>query len=292
MTIQVGLIGVGLMGHGIARNILKAGYALHFLEHAGNQPVDDLLAAGAVPCLQLQQVAQVADVLILCVTGAEQVQAILTGPEGVVAALRPGCTVVDCSTSVPAVSKQMAELVRAVGGNYLDAPMTRTAQAAHDGTLHLLVGGDAAVLAHVRPVLAAFTEQVHHVGEVGNGHSLKLLHNFVSLGSIALIAEAAACAQHNGVDAARFVDILAAGGGAGVPLERLRPYIVSQDASGLPFAMANAYKDLNYYVQMAGDSQSAQRIGQAVQQTYGAAVDSGGANTFVPELVRLLAESR
>lgn len=127
MTIQVGLIGVGLMGHGIARNILKAGFSLHFLEHAGNQPVDDLVAAGAVPCAQIQQVAHSANVLILCVTGAEQVQAILTGTEGALAALRPGCTVVDCSTSVPAVSKAMAELVAQVGGNYLDAPMTRTA---------------------------------------------------------------------------------------------------------------------------------------------------------------------
>ncbi|THU03690.1 NAD(P)-dependent oxidoreductase [Lampropedia puyangensis] len=290
MTTQVGMIGVGLMGHGIARNVLKAGFGLHFLEHAGNQPVEDLLGAGAVAYANVQQVAQASNVLILCVTGAPEVQAILTGEQGALAALRPGTVVVDCSTSVPAVSKRMAQLVAQAGAAYLDAPMTRTAQAAHDGTLHLLVGGDAQVLEQVRPVLDAFTEKVHHVGDVGNGHSLKLLHNFVSLGSIALIAEAAACAEHNGVDPATFVEVLAAGGGAGVPLERLRPYITAQDASSLPFFMANAQKDLGYYVQMAGDSDSAQRIGQAVEHTYEAAVQSGGPQTYVPELVRLLAE--
>lgn len=291
MTKSVGIIGVGLMGHGIARNILKKGFSLALLDHPGNQPVQDLVEAGARVCASIQEIAESSEILILCVTGAPEVEAVLLAPDGVLQNLRAGTIVVDCSTSVPATSKRMAQRLAEAGGYYLDAPMTRTAQHAHEGTLHLLIGGDQAVLEQARPVLEAFTEKLNHVGPVGNGHSLKLLHNYVSLGSIALIAEAAACAAHNGVDPQVFVDVLAAGGGAGIPLDRLKPYLLSQDASNLPFFMANAHKDLSYYVQMASDSESAQRIGLAVERTYDAAVQEGGARVYVPELVRVLRDA-
>ena len=110
----------------------------------------------------------------------------------------------------------MAQAVQAAGSRFLDAPMTRTPKEAAEGRLNLLVGGDADLLARCRPVLQCFAENITHVGAVGAGHSMKLLHNFVSLGTIALISEAAACATHHGVDPAAFVDILAKGGGGAI----------------------------------------------------------------------------
>jgi 3-hydroxyisobutyrate dehydrogenase-like beta-hydroxyacid dehydrogenase len=118
-------------------------------------------------------------------------------------------------------------VAKAAGGRFLDTPMTRTPKEAAEGRLNLLVGGDAALLDECRPILQCFAENITHAGPVGAGHSMKLLHNYVSLGSVALIAEAAACAQRNGVAPEVFVDVLAKGGGGGVALERLKPYLLS-----------------------------------------------------------------
>jgi 3-hydroxyisobutyrate dehydrogenase-like beta-hydroxyacid dehydrogenase len=151
------------------------------------------------------------------------------------------------------------------------------------------VGGDAALFDECRPLLACFAENITHTGGVGTGHSMKLLHNYVSLGTVALIAEAAACAQRSGVDPQVFVDVLAKGGGGGVALERLKPFITERDPNTLRFAMGNAQKDLGYYTEMAHDIGAAQGIADAVLGTFARAVQAGGAQRYVPELVAVLA---
>lgn len=288
---RIGLIGVGLMGHGIALNLLKHGHRLGFLAHPGNQPVEALLGAGAVAQDTARQIAQGSDILILCVPGSPEVEQVLTGPQGLIEGLHPGAIVVDCSTALPESTLRMAARVREAGAAFLDAPMTRTAQHAREGRLNLLVGGEAKDLARIEPVLRCFAENITLAGPVGAGHRLKLLHNFVSLGSAALIAEAAACADRGGTDPQVFIDVLASGGGAGVALDRLRPYILRQDSSGLQFHMGHALKDLAYYAQMAGGLAAAHRIGDAVAGTYREAVERRGAQAMVPELVSVLAEA-
>ena len=288
----IGMIGIGLMGHGIASNIVKHGHALTVLEHPGNQPLDALKAAGARSVADIAALAQASQVVILCVTGSPQVEAILMGERGLVAAMRPGTIVIDCSTAIPTSTQKMAEAVQRAGGRFLDAPMTRTPKEAAEGRLNLLVGGDADLFAQCRPLLACFAENITHTGGVSTGHSMKLLHNYVSLGSVALIAEAAACAQRAGVPGDVFVDVLAKGGGGGVALERLRPFITQQDANSLRFAMSNAQKDLGYYAEMAEGMQAAQAIADAVLATYAQAVAQGGAQRYVPELVALLAQQQ
>jgi len=289
MKARVGIVGVGLMGHGIARNILKHGHPLVAMEHPGNQPMDDLLEAGAKTEKTARALALQSDVIILCVTGSPEVEAVLCGGNGVLEGLRPGTIVVDCSTAIPSSSERMAAMVQAVGGLFVDAPMTRTAQHAHEGRLNLLVGGDTSVLDKVMPVLRCFAENVSHAGMIGAGHRLKLLHNFVSLGSVSLLAEAAACAARGGIRPELFVEVLASGGGAGVALDRLKPFILSGDSSTMQFFMANALKDLRYYVQMAAESSAVHRIGDAVSATLHGAVQQGGPRAMVPELVSLLA---
>lgn len=291
MTTSVGMIGIGLMGHGIARNVVgRGGFPLTVLDHPGNRPVDDLRSAGARVVATAGEVAAGADVLILCVTGSPQVEAVLTGAGGALERLRPGTVVVDCSTAIPESTLRMAAAVEAAGGRFLDAPMTRTAAHAEAGTLNLLVGGDAAVLAEVRPVLASFTENVVHVGPVGFGHRMKLLHNYVSIGSMALLAEAAAHAGLAGVDSAAFVEVLAGGGGAGVALQRLSPSILSGDAAAVPFTLSNALKDIDYYRTMAANSGAASTVADGVAAAIAGAVAAGHGDAYVPELVRLLAQ--
>jgi len=288
---RIGLVGVGLMGHGIALNIARKGYALAVLEHPGNQPLDELRALGVTSAATVRALARQVEVLILCVTGSPQVEAVLLGEQGALAALQPGTVVIDCSTAIPASTESVARAVAAAGGRFLDAPMTRTPKEAAEGRLNLLVGGDAALLAECLPLLQCFAENVTHTGAVGSGHRMKLLHNYVSLGSVALIAEAAACAQAGGVAPQVFVDVLAKGGGGGVALERLRPYLLQHDASSLRFFMSNALKDLGYYTTMAQDSAAARGIAQAVRDTFAHAVTEGGPEKLVPELVDILVKN-
>ena len=286
----IGMIGIGLMGHGIASNLVKHGHALTVLEHPGNQPLDTLKAAGAKSVDSIAALAQASNVVILCVTGSPQVEAILGGEGGLIAALRPGTVIIDCSTAIPTSTQKMAEAVQRAGGRFLDAPMTRTPKEAAEGRLNLLVGGDADLFEQCQPLLACFAENITHTGGVSTGHSMKLLHNYVSLGSVALIAEAAACAQRAGVAPEVFVDVLSKGGGGGTALERLKPFLIQQDPSGLRFTMSNALKDLGYYTAMAQDSQAAHVIAEGVRQTLTQAVESTGGQRLLPELVAVLAE--
>lgn len=289
---KIGMVGIGMMGHGIATNLLKHGHALALLEHSGNQPLDALKAAGAVSFTSAAELAARSEVVILVLTGSPQVEAVLTGPHGVLAGLKPGSVVIDCSTAIPASTIRMAQAVKAAGSGMLDAPMTRTPKEAAEGRLNLLVGGDADLFAALRPVLACFAENITHVGAVGAGHSMKLLHNYVSLGSVALLAEAAACAQRNGVAPEIFVDVLAKGGGGGTALERLKPYLLSGDSTGLRFSISNACKDLTYYNTMAGDAGAELAIAASVLSTLEGALARAAPGALLPELASLLAGSK
>jgi 3-hydroxyisobutyrate dehydrogenase-like beta-hydroxyacid dehydrogenase len=286
---KIGMIGIGLMGHGIATNIAKHGYELTVLEHPGNQPLDTLRLAGVRSQASATALAAESDVVIVCVTGTPQVEAVLLGPDGVLAGLKRGSVVIDCSTALPLSTEKVAAAVAEAGGRFLDAPMTRTPKEAAEGRLNLLVGGDRALFDECRPLLACFAENITHAGPVGAGHRMKLLHNYVSLGSIALLAEAAACAQRASIDPAVFVDVLAKGGGGGAALERIKPYLLAGDASALKFAMSNAVKDIGYYDSMAGAEDSAREIAGAVLRTFEAGAREGGPEAMVLELVGVLA---
>ncbi len=285
---NIGMVGIGMMGHGIATNVAKHGYPLTVLEHVGNQPLDALKAAGVKSMASTAELAAQSDIIILVLTGSPQVEAVLTGEGGILQGLKPGSIVIDCSTALPASTARMAEAVQAAGSRFLDAPMTRTPKEAAEGRLNLLVGGDAALLEECRPLLSCFAENIFHAGPTGAGHGMKLLHNFVSLGMVSLVAEAAASAAKHGVAPEAFVDILAKGGGGGVALERLRPYLLANDTSGLRFSLANACKDLGYYNTMASDAGVHKDIAAAVLGTLEQARDKAP-EALVPELVSLLA---
>ncbi len=289
---MIGMIGIGMMGHGIASNLLKHGHPLTVLEHPGNQPLGALLAAGARTVSSAKAMAEQADVIILCVTGSPQVEAILLGEQGVLQGLKAGTIVIDCSTAIPTSTEKIATQVQARGGRFLDAPMTRTPKEAAEGRLNLLVGGDAALFATCRPLLSCFAENIVHTGPVGSGHRMKLLHNYVSLGTVTLLAEAAACAQLSGVNAQTFVDVLAMGGGWGAALERLKPTLANGDTSGLRFSMSNALKDLSYYNQMALDTQADRTVAEAVKNTLQTACQAGDPQALVPELIAQLVQRR
>lgn len=285
---QIGIIGVGLMGHGIAKNILQKGWSLGFLDQQGNQPTADLTQMGGKPWTNAAELADACDILLLCVTGSPQVEDVLVGAGATLAALRPGTVVVDCSTAIPSSTRMLAATVRDKGCDFVDAAMTRTPKEAEEGRLNLLVGGNAETIEDLRPLFDCFAENIFIAGEVGSGHQLKLIHNIISLGTAALIAEVAACAIQDGMDKDAMVDCLRKGGAGGAALERVAPFILEGSSDALRFTVQNAFKDAGYYDQMATELGAARLMAQAVHQTLGGLVEGGQGQAFVPELVALL----
>jgi 3-hydroxyisobutyrate dehydrogenase-like beta-hydroxyacid dehydrogenase len=287
---SVGLVGVGLMGHGIALNLARKGWPLGYLDHPGNQPTDDLDALGATRHADRAALARASEVIILCVTGTPQVEDVLfggTGEGGLLATLRPGTVIVDCSTAVPASTARVAAAVAQAGGRFLDAPMTRTPREAAEGRLNLLVGAEPALFSAMQPLLAAFAENIFHAGsEAGAGHTLKLLHNFVSLGFVTLLGEAAACAGKAGIAPEVLVDVLRKGGGHGAALDRLGPYVLGGDSSPMKFSIANARKDLRYYVAMAEGLGAERAVAGGVLADLDGLVNAGHGSDHLPVIVK------
>lgn len=285
---RVGIIGVGLMGLGIATNVQRNGWPLGFMDHPGNQPTADLVSRGASKYASPAEVARNSDIVILCVTGTPEVEAVLFGKDGVMGGLRRGMTVVDCSTAIPSSTLEIAKQVEAAGGRFMDAPMTRTPKEAMEGRLNLIVGGERALFDEHLPLLKSFAENITYAGPAGSGHTLKLLHNFVSLGFSTVLAEAAACADRAGIEAAVFVDVLAKGGGAGVILQRLQPYILSRDSANFRFSISNSHKDITYYTAMAKDVSAAHDAADGILKVLDGAKAKGHAGDPIPELVTIL----
>lgn len=289
---KIGMIGLGMMGHGIASNIIKHGYPMVLLEHPGNQPLQGLLAAGATTMKSAVFLARAVDIIILCVTGTPEVEDVLYRTGGLLEGIKPGAIVIDCSTAIPSSTIRIAESIEKAGGRFLDAPMTRTPKEAAEGRLNLIVGGDPVLFDTCKPLLECYAENIVLAGPVGSGHRLKLLHNFVSLGFSAVLAEAAACAVRSKIDPKVFVEVLAKGGGEGVILNRLRPYIESRDNSGFRFTIANALKDMSYYTTMAQEAGAVHSTAEAIRQTYADASKEGPTQSTVPELITILADAR
>ena len=290
MTVKrkLGFIGVGLMGHGLAKNLLKHGHSMTLLDHPGNQPIDDLIEMGAQTVATPKDVAAVADVVFMCVTGSPQVEACVYGAQGLLEGLRPGSIVVDGTTADPVSTVKVAAAVQARGGRYVDAPMTRTSQHAEDGCVNTMLGGDAATIAEVRPLVEAYSENIFIGGEVGSGHRMKLLHNYISMGTLALLAEAYTCAGKAGIDRRVLTQVLATGGGDSVVLKRLMPFLDSGEPGSMLFSLTNASKDLRYFTHMAEDLQVGVFVGEAVHQTFLTASNVGGGEKMIPELLNIL----
>lgn len=287
---KVGLIGVGLMGHGIGSNVLRGGYPLTLLVHRNRAPVEDLLKRGATEAKSPREVAERSDLVILCVTGSPQIEDIVYRADGLLSGMRAGLVVADCSTAEPLSTVKVAADVHSRGGKFVDTPMTRTPREAEAGKLGLMTGGDKAVLDAIRPVLSCFADTIVHAGEVGAAHRLKLINNFLSLGTAAVVAEAITAGLKAGVDMQALNDIVTAGGANSVMFERIIKLVLADDDTAAKFAIANARKDLRYYTNMTETLPVTSFIAEAIHQTFLLAENMGYGDRFVPRLVDVLKE--
>ncbi|CAB3786107.1 2-hydroxy-3-oxopropionate reductase [Pararobbsia alpina] len=289
---KVGMVGIGLMGHGIASNIVKHGHSMILFEHPGNQPLDGLREAGATTTPSLKELAAAADIIILCVTGTPEVEDVLFRKEGLLEGVKPGTIIIDCSTAIPSSTQRIAVEVEKIGVRFIDAPMTRTPKEAAEGRLNLTVGGDREVFETVKPLLQCYAENIVFAGPVGSGHQLKLIHNFVSLGFSAVLAEAAACAERADISSDVFLEVVGKGGGNSVVLDRFRPFLETRDRTGFRFYISNALKDMTYYTTMARESGAMHDNAESVRHTYELASKAADPKATVPDLVEILVKGQ
>jgi 3-hydroxyisobutyrate dehydrogenase-like beta-hydroxyacid dehydrogenase len=286
--LKIGFIGLGMMGRGMAKHVLHKGHPVALLLRSKENEMHcaDLLASGAQSLKTAAEVAATADVIIICVTGSPQVEEVVFAENGILQNLKPGCVVVDCSTSLPDSTRRVAEAIAAKNARFLDAALTGTPKHADEGELNLLVGGDKDVLESVRPIFELFAKNIYYCGAVSAGHTTKLLHQFVVLGNAAILAEAFSCAGKTGVNLEVLCDVIASGGANSTAFQRLRPYVLGGNDQLFRFSLANAHKDMHYYARMAGEAKAVAFIGDAVHNSYTVAGNLGLKTEFVPHLLR------
>jgi 3-hydroxyisobutyrate dehydrogenase-like beta-hydroxyacid dehydrogenase len=287
---RIGFIGVGLMGHGAARNILEKGYPLTVMGHRNRGPVEDLLRRGARECASAAELARGSDILFLCLPSSVEVEATVLGPDGVLEGAHAGLIVVDSTTADPNSTRRLGALLRAKGARMADAPLGRTPKEAEAGTLSTYVGGDPEVVAAIRPVQECFADTIVEVGALGAGHTLKLINNFLSIGTCAIIAEAATTAAKMGVDMRKFYEVVSAGGANSRMFQMVAPWLLEGDDSHLKGPLRIAGKDVRFYSRLAEQAQVASFIAQAVNQTLQLCNARGHGDRFLPVLPGILAE--
>ncbi len=281
----IGFIGAsGLMGHGMAKNLLAAGHALSLTVHRNRDRVADLLAAGAGEKKTPAELAAASEIVFLCVTGSPQVEASLEGPLGLLAGARPGLVIVDCSTSEPDSTARLREIAAKHDVVLVDAPLARTPIEAEAGKLNVMVGADGATFARLEPVLHAFAENVFHVGAPGAGHIVKLLNNFIGQAICTATAEAFAVGQRAGIDPQRLVDIVSLGA-VNSGLFQMMSKALQGDLGALRFELDNARKDVRYYTHLAEGLAIPTVVGEAVHQSLVIASALGYGKKFVPSLI-------
>ena len=283
---RIGFIGLGLMGHGMAKNLVGKGFPLTVRVHRNRKPAEDILAAGAKEAKTNAELARASDIVILCVTGSPQIEEIIYGDEGILGVARNGLIVVDTSTAEPASTAKIRGDLARKGTLYVDAPLARTPKEAEEGRLNTMVGADDATFARLKPVLSAYCENVIHVGPPGHGHMLKLVNNFLSLSIAATIAEACAACAKSGVSIRKLHELVSAGAiNSGIFQLIVGKMLESGDLSGLKFTLVNAMKDMRYYTHFAESLPTPAIVGEAVHQSLVNANLLGFGDKFVASLI-------
>ena len=283
-TEQIGFIGIGVMGHGMAKNIVDKGYPLTFLSRSKKPAADDLIQRGAAMVATGEEVAARSTIVFLCVTDSVQVEAIIRGPGGLKAGLRPGSIVVDCSTSDPVSTMALATELAAIDVTLVDAPLGRTPKEAWEGTLDTMVGASPEIFDRIKPVLDTWAGRVTHIGGTGDGHRMKLLNNFVSLGYAAIYAEALTLAKKVGITPQRFDSVIRGGRMDCGFYQTFMKWTLEGDREAHKFTIVNAAKDLRYLESMSDAVGLVNPIGNAAKNSFAGVLAAGAGEDFVPML--------
>jgi 3-hydroxyisobutyrate dehydrogenase-like beta-hydroxyacid dehydrogenase len=287
---RIGFIGVGLMGHGMAKNILEKGFPLTIMGNRNRAPVDDLVGRGAREVKSPREVAENSDILFICVTDSPTVEKIIRDADGVKAGAHKGLVVVDCSTANPVSTEALAAELAGFGVDFADAPLGGTPAQAEIGQLTAMVGADPAVFKRIEPAISAWAGKVVHLGPVGIGHKMKLLNNFLSMGYAAIYAEALAIGQKVGVSIEVFDSVVRGSRMDCGFYQTFMGYALEGNRDSHKFALTNGAKDLRYVDAMANAAQVSNPISSAAKNLFAQAVGAGKGQDYVPMLADFVAE--
>lgn len=239
---SIGFIGLGTMGAPMASNLLRAGYPVTVYNRTASKAAP-LTELGATVAASPKEAAAGADVVITMVSNDDSIIEVYEGDNGVLAGIRSGTTVIDCSTISPALVQRLAKQIAALGSSFLEAPVTGSSPAAIDGTLVFMVGGSAETLAQVMDLFDTMGKKVLHMGDNGSGAVAKLAHNtIVGINNLAL-AEGFAIAAKSGLPADRFLELVQLGSAGSKAAELKGRKIIEHDFTN-QFSLALMLKDL------------------------------------------------
>ncbi len=282
----LGFIGLGVMGGGMCRNVVKKHNApVHVFDMVADA-VADQVASGAVTASSVADVARQAEIIFLSLPGGKQVAAVC---EEIAQHARPGTIVVDLSTTAVADARAVAAKLAESGMGFADAPVARTRQAAIDGTLSIMVGASEDLFARIAPLLGYMGSDVTLCGEVGCGQVVKLINNTLLFEQVAAIAEMMVVAERAGVTADKLIEAVGLGSGNSFALQNhgkkaMAPRVFPEKA----FPSDYALKDLGYTLDLAAQMGVDAKVGKLAATYYQAAVDTGIGAKYFPAIIELV----
>lgn len=278
----IGFIGLGLMGGNMAENLQNKGYELIVMD-LSKDAVAACVARGAKTASTAKELASGADIVMLCLTTSAVVEKIVYADDGILAGIKEGAVLVDFGTSIPSSTKKIGSDLAAKGAGMIDAPLGRTPAHAKDGLLNIMASGDMATFNKVKSVLEDQGENVFHLGDLGAGHTTKLINNFMGMTTVCAMSQAFAVAELAGVDRQQLFDIMSTGPSNSPFMHFCKNYAVD-NVSDLGFSIANANKDLGYFLQMVEDLGTQSKIAEGSSANLQAAFDAGMGQGNVPEI--------
>ncbi|MCB8968657.1 MAG: NAD(P)-dependent oxidoreductase [Ardenticatenaceae bacterium] len=249
MAEKVGFIGLGIMGRGMAHNLLKAGFAVRVWNRTASR-MDDLVAAGATAGSSPADVAAHSDITFVCVSDTPDVQAVILGENGVIDGAQPGALIVDHSTISPIATKEIANKLAEKGVHMLDAPISGGSEGAAKGTLSIMVGGDAAQFERALPAFQAMGKTITHVGPSGAGQMVKLVNQILVVVTMQAVGEALLFAQAGGLDLEKTLTAVSGGAAGSWMLSNRGPQVINRDWRP-GFTIDLQQKDLRLVLQAA-----------------------------------------
>lgn len=279
----IGFIGLGLMGGAMVENLQKRGFEL--VVTARNKDASDaVLARGnAKTADSPRELAEMSDIIMLCVTTSEVVEGIVYGDNGILAGIKKGGVLIDFGTSIPASTRKIGADLAAIGAGMVDAPLGRTPAHAKDGLLNIMASGDRETFDKIKPVLDQQGENVFYLGALGAGHTTKLINNFMGMTTVCTMSQAFAVAARAGIDRQQLYDIMSSGPSNSPFMQFCKNYAVD-GISDLGFSIKNANKDLGYFLKMAEDMGTRAEIAEGTSNNLNDAVSAGMGDGDVPEI--------
>jgi 3-hydroxyisobutyrate dehydrogenase-like beta-hydroxyacid dehydrogenase len=282
---SIGFIGLGGMGRGLVKNLLKHGFSVSAFD-INDQALAAAAEQGATVATDIAGLAAGVDVLAICVTTAEAVQGLTLGENGALRHMCEGAVLLDHTTTSPQHVDIMGAACADVGVAYCEAPMTRTPMHADRGEVNVLFGGESDLLERLQPVFRAYAENVFHVGPAGHAIRLKLIHNYVAFANVASWCEGFALAAKEGLDMSKVISIISAAGGRSGMMDLYGESTLRRDFTP-HMSLANAQKDVRYYAEWLEGAGLPGFMAEAVHQTYALASIMGHADEGCTAVIKV-----